>query len=128
MCSGCDLKNGERTKVIDNERTDFVVYLENAANVFRLHMTNGRHHTTKEIYHCPFCGRDLQQLKVKSEYQKTCQKYKITKLEKEYFFLKLGATVFVDYIDYRVYDENMEQYVPLEFALKTGMDGEKIED
>lgn len=63
MCSGCDLKNGERTKVIDNSTTDFVVYLENSANIFRLHMTDGRHHTTKEIYHCPFCGRCLERMK-----------------------------------------------------------------
>ena len=60
MCFGCDLKNGEREKVIDNSTTDFVVWLENCANTFRLHMTNGRHHTTKEIYYCPFCGRDLK--------------------------------------------------------------------
>lgn len=60
MCGGCDLKNGERVKVIDNSATDYVVYLEKCANRFRLHMTNGRHHTTKEIYHCPFCGRNLE--------------------------------------------------------------------
>ncbi len=59
MCFGCDLNNGERTKVIDNSATDYVVWLENESGVFRLHMTDGKHHTTKEIYHCPYCGRKL---------------------------------------------------------------------
>lgn len=59
MCSGCDLKNGERTRILDNSNTDFKVYLENVANRFRLHMTNGRHHTTRDIYYCPFCGGKL---------------------------------------------------------------------
>ena len=60
MCIGCDLKNGERIKVISNSKTDFVVYMENSAEVFRLHMTDGQHHTTRDIYHCPFCGRNLE--------------------------------------------------------------------
>lgn len=51
MCSGCDLKKGKRIKVIENSYTDFVVYLQNSANIFMLHMTDGRHHTTREIYH-----------------------------------------------------------------------------
>lgn len=53
-------------------------------------------------------------------------KYKITKIDKEMFFLKLGAIVILDFNDNRVYDENREQYMPLDFALKTGMDGEQI--
>lgn len=60
MCTGCNLSNGARTKVIDNSATDFVVWLENCANTFRLHMTNGIYHTTKEIYHCPYCGRSFE--------------------------------------------------------------------
>lgn len=61
MCYGCDLKNGERTKVIDNACTDYVVYIENCVDNFRLHMTNGRHHTVRDIYYCPFCGRALKE-------------------------------------------------------------------
>lgn len=59
MCMGCNLKDGERIKVISNPATDFVVYIENRSDVFKLHMTDGRHHTEKDIYCCPFCGRVL---------------------------------------------------------------------
>lgn len=59
MCIACEIENGERTKLLDNHATDYKVYLENAANIFRLHMENGRHHSTRDIYHCPFCGRNL---------------------------------------------------------------------
>ena len=59
-CFGCDLKNGERTKVIGNSNTDYVVWLENDAGDFKFHMTDGTHHTTKVIFHCPFCGRNLE--------------------------------------------------------------------
>lgn len=59
MCVACEIKNGERTEVLDNSATDYKVYLENVANIFRLHMTDGRHHSTRDIYHCPFCGRQL---------------------------------------------------------------------
>ena len=60
MCIGCDLKNGEKVVVLEPATTDYKVYLENCANVFRLHMTNGRHHNTRDIYYCPFCGRELK--------------------------------------------------------------------
>ena len=59
MCSGCELNNGERIRILDNSATDFDVYLENHANRFRLHMTNERNHTVRDIYYCPFCGRKL---------------------------------------------------------------------
>ena len=59
MCGGCDLKNGESVKIISNSNTKFEVDLENAGGTFRLHMTDCEHHTTKEIYYCPFCGRKL---------------------------------------------------------------------
>lgn len=59
MCVACEIQNGERTEVLDNSTTDFKVYLENVANIFRLHMTDGRHHSTRDIYHCPFCGKQL---------------------------------------------------------------------
>lgn len=53
-------------------------------------------------------------------------RFKITNLDKEMFFIKLGAIVIVDYEEERVYDENKEQYMPLDLALKTGMDGEQV--
>lgn len=59
MCIGCDLKNGERVVVLEPSTTDYKVYVENVAGVFRLHMENGRHHNTRDIYHCMFCGRKL---------------------------------------------------------------------
>ena len=60
MCGGCDLKSGERVKVISNPNSDYVVWLERMCNIFNLHMTNGRNHTIRQIYHCPFCGRNLE--------------------------------------------------------------------
>ena len=60
MCIGCDLKNGESIDIISNSNTEFKVELENAAGTFRLHMTDGIHHTVREIYFCPFCGRKLK--------------------------------------------------------------------
>lgn len=59
MCLGCDLKNGEKINLISNPKTDFKVFIENQEEVFKLHMTNERYHTTRDIYHCPFCGRTL---------------------------------------------------------------------
>ena len=60
MCSGCELKNGERVSVLEPSTTDYKVYIENVANTFRLHMTDGKHHNTRDIYNCPFCGRNLR--------------------------------------------------------------------
>lgn len=60
MCMGCNLKFGEKVKILSNSATDFVVYMEYCTDAFRLHMTDGEHHTTRDIYHCPFCGRDLE--------------------------------------------------------------------
>ena len=59
MCIACEIKNGERTEILDNPATDYKIYIENAANIFRLHITNGRHHSIRDIYYCPFCGRKL---------------------------------------------------------------------
>ena len=58
MC-GCELKNGERIVILEPSTTDYKVYIENVANVFRFHMKDGRHHNTRDIYYCPFCGRKL---------------------------------------------------------------------
>ena len=59
MCVAWEIKKGVRTGILDNSATDYKIYIENVANIFRLHMTNGRHHTTRDIYYCPFCGRKL---------------------------------------------------------------------
>ena len=63
MCSGCNLKNGESVKLISNSNTEFQIDIENAGGTFRLHMTNNVHHTIREIYYCPFCGRNLRRNK-----------------------------------------------------------------
>ena len=49
MCIACEIKNGERTEILDNSATDYEIYIENVANIFRLHMTNGRRHSTRDI-------------------------------------------------------------------------------
>ena len=59
MCIACEIKNGGRTEILDNPSTNYKIYIENVANIFRLHMTNGRHHSTRDIYYCPFCGSKL---------------------------------------------------------------------
>lgn len=56
----CNLKNGERVDVLDLITTDCKAYIENVVGRFRLHITNGRHHHTIDIYYCPFCGRKLE--------------------------------------------------------------------
>lgn len=53
-------------------------------------------------------------------------RFKITKLNKESFFLKFGSVVLLDYEEERVYSEDEKQYMPLDLALKFGIDGEQI--
>jgi len=53
-------------------------------------------------------------------------KFKITKLDKQRFFLKIGAVVIVNYDEERVYSEDKKQYMPLDLALKAGLDGEQL--
>lgn len=53
-------------------------------------------------------------------------KFKITKLDKESFFLKIGNVILLDYEEKRIYSEDGRQYMPLDFALKLGLDGEQI--
>ena len=53
-------------------------------------------------------------------------KFKITKLDKECFFLRLGETVVIDFMKERVYSEDEKQYMPLEVAFKFGLDGERV--
>ena len=42
MCIACEIKNGGRTEILDNPSTDYKIYIENAANIFRLHMKKQR--------------------------------------------------------------------------------------
>lgn len=51
-------------------------------------------------------------------------KYKITKINNECFFLKIGAIVIVDHEEERIYSEDGKQYMPLDMAIKMGIDGE----
>ena len=54
-------------------------------------------------------------------------KFRITKIDEELFFLKLGEVVVVDYDKGRIYSEDEKQYVTLDLALKFGVDGEQVE-
>lgn len=53
-------------------------------------------------------------------------KFRITKLDKEPFFLKIGNIILLDYEEERIYSEDGKQYMPLDLALKFGLDGEQI--
>lgn len=55
-------------------------------------------------------------------------KFKITKLDRPCFFLRLGLTVIVNYDEERVYSEDKRQYMPLDLALKMGLDGEQVQE
>ena len=55
-------------------------------------------------------------------------KYKITNIKKPVFFLEVGEIVIVDYDEGRVYSEDKTQYMPLDTALKFGLDGEQVHD
>lgn len=53
-------------------------------------------------------------------------KFKITKMDQEMFFLRVGAIVYVDFEDNRVWSEDRKQYVPLNLAEKLGIDGVQV--
>lgn len=53
-------------------------------------------------------------------------KFRITKIDKPTFFLRLGEIIIVNYDESRVYSEDKKQYVPLDLALKMGLDGERM--
>ena len=53
-------------------------------------------------------------------------KFKITKLDKEMFFLKIGNIIYLDYNEERIYAEDEKQYMPLDFALKQGLDSIQV--
>lgn len=55
-------------------------------------------------------------------------KFTVTKLDKPCFFLEIGAIVIVNYDEERVYSEDKKQYMPLDLALKAGLDGEQLRD
>lgn len=53
-------------------------------------------------------------------------KFKITKIDRPCFFLRLGAVVLVNYDEERVYSEDKREYMSLDLALKWGLDGEQV--
>lgn len=55
-------------------------------------------------------------------------KYRITNIKKPVFFLEIGEIVIVDYEEGRVYSEDKTQYMPLDTALKFGLDGVQVQD
>lgn len=55
-------------------------------------------------------------------------KYKITKIDQECFFLKLGAVIIVDLIAEKVYSEDGKSFAPLDLIEKMGVDGELIKE
>jgi len=55
-------------------------------------------------------------------------KYRITKIDKEGFFLKVGAVVYLDLLNERVYAEDKVQYAPLKLLKKLNADGEQIKE
>lgn len=55
-------------------------------------------------------------------------KFKITKLDKEMFFLKIGNIIYLDYIKERVYAEDGKQYMPIDLALSLGLNAVRIKE
>lgn len=55
-------------------------------------------------------------------------KYRITKIDKPFFFLKVGAIVYLEFGEDRIYSEDMKQYVPSDLAYKLGIDGERVDE
>lgn len=55
-------------------------------------------------------------------------KYKITKIDKPCVFLKLGSIVIVDHNHNRIYSEDRKSYMPLDMALKLGLDAELVKE
>ena len=53
-------------------------------------------------------------------------KFIVTKMETECFFLRIGEVVIVDYDEERVYSEDRKQYMPLDIAMKFGIDGKQV--
>lgn len=55
------------------------------------------------------------------------KKFRITKIDKRFFFIKVGATVWWNTTENRIYSEDHKQWVQVDMALKLGIDGEEIE-
>lgn len=65
MCFGCELETGEHNLLLSDDRSDTEVRLDSTPLGFRLHLIisegNIRHHHARDIYFCPFCGRNLKE-------------------------------------------------------------------
>jgi RNA polymerase subunit RPABC4/transcription elongation factor Spt4 len=60
-CSACKtFLNGEELEL--NNYKGLIVKIEpaRANEAPRLHITDGEHHITREIFYCPFCGNSLE--------------------------------------------------------------------
>lgn len=55
-------------------------------------------------------------------------KFKITNLDKEMFFLKIGNIIYYDYSEDRVYAEDGKQYMPIDLALSLGLNAVRIKE
>lgn len=55
------------------------------------------------------------------------QKFRITEMKKDVFFLRVGSIVYINWAEERVYSEDKKQYMPLSVALKLGLNGEQVE-
>ena len=53
-------------------------------------------------------------------------KLKITELDKEMFFLKIGNIIYLDYGEERIYAEDETQYMPLDFCLEQGLNAVQV--
>jgi hypothetical protein len=57
-CMGCKtILKGEVLELANYEGMKLTI--ESMPEI-RLHMTDGLHHTTREIYNCPFCGNSFE--------------------------------------------------------------------
>lgn len=56
------------------------------------------------------------------------EKFKITKADKEMFFLKIGEIIYIDFSEGRVYAEDKKQYMPLSMLEKINADGVRIKE
>lgn len=54
-------------------------------------------------------------------------KFRVTKMDNEMFFLKRGNIFYFDLAEERIYSEDLREYMPVETALKLGLDGERVE-
>lgn len=55
-------------------------------------------------------------------------KFRITKIDKPPLFLRVGAIVYWDFWEDRIYSEDGKQYMPSDLLFKLGVDGERVEE